>query len=336
MNLFNKLSQIRHAIGNTPLVEIHCKYQGQPRRVFAKLEYYNLTGSIKDRMAYQMYSEAYRRGSLKKGDHIAEATSGNAGIAITAIGRYLGHPVTIFMPDWMSEERKNIMRSFGADIRLISAEQGGFIGSIEQTHMLKKNQSHTFLTHQFSNPDNTLAHYTGTAPEICRQLAGLNLEIQAFVAGVGTGGTVMGVGRYLKEKNPAIKVHPAEPANSPTLKTGIKHGKHRIQGVSDDFIPEIVDLSLLDEIIDVDDGDAIIIAQQLAKTLGLAVGISSGANFIAALQAQDLLNNEDAIVATVFADDNKKYLSTDLMKPEPMKAHFYSNHIEFTDMIIYR
>lgn len=336
MDLLRKLNQINHAVGKTPLAEIHCKYRGQARRIFAKLEYYNFTGSIKDRMAYRMYYEAYRRGSLKPGDCIAEATSGNAGIAITAVGRYLGHPVTIFMPDWMSEERINIMRSFGADIRLISVEQGGFIGSIAQTRLLQKNQSHTFLTRQFSNPDNTLAHYTGTAPEICAQLNALDTEIHAFVAGVGTGGTVMGVGRYLKEKNPAIKVHPLEPANSPTLKTGIKHGMHRIQGISDDFIPEIVDLSFLDEIIDVDDGDAIITAQQLAKTLGLAVGISSGANFIAALQAQDLLNNKDAVVVTVFADDNKKYLSTDLMRPEPKKAHFYSNHLEFTDMIIHR
>ena len=318
-------------IGNTPLLAIRFKYKGEERVIYCKAENLNMTGSIKDRMAYYILKNAYQKGNLKEGDHIIEATSGNTGISMSAIGKALGHNVTIFMPDWMSDERKNLIKSLGANIRLVSKEENGFLGSIAMTERLAAEDDNCFLPCQFSNEDNIQAHYETTGPEIWWQLRFRNLIPDGFVAGVGTGGTVMGVGNYLKEMNPDVKIYPLEPANSPTLTTGYKVGKHRIQGISDEFIPSIVKLDELDDIIKVDDGDAIIMAQMLSQQLGLAVGISSGANFIGALLAQEKLGGKDAVIATVFADSNKKYLSTDLMKDEPVKDDFYSSDIELID-----
>ncbi len=309
------------------MLEIKFKYKNKERRIFAKAEYYNLTGSIKDRMALHIIRKAYESGALKEGDKIAEATSGNTGIAFSAIGSSLGHEVTIFMPNWMSEERKNLIRSYGAKIRLVSPEEGGFLGSIKMTEEMAEEEKNVFLPSQFSNGNNTEAHILTTGPEISRQLSELGLKVDGIVAGVGTGGTVMGLNKYFKGIDEGIKVYPLEPSNSPTLSTGHKVGKHRIQGISDEFIPEIVELDKLDDIIDVDDGDAIIMAQKLASVLGLGVGISSGANFLGALIAQEKLG-EDSIIVTVFSDDNKKYLSTDLLKEEEVKDNFYSKDIE--------
>ncbi|HJW30567.1 MAG TPA: cysteine synthase family protein, partial [Saprospiraceae bacterium] len=275
---------------------------------------------------FYILTHAYEKGILKPGMEIYEATSGNTGIAVAAIGRALGHQVNIFMPDWMSSERINLIKSFGARIRLVSKEEGGFLGSIE---MAKKAAAATggFVSGQFSNEDNSDAHFMTTGPEIWWQMKVNDMEPHAFVAGVGSGGTVMGVGRFLKAQNPGIKVYPLEPANSPTLTTGYKVGKHRIQGISDEFIPPIVHLDELDEVVSVDDGDAIIMAQKLAADLGLAVGISSGANFLGALKVQEKLG-KDKIVVTVFPDSNKKYLSTDLLKEEPVKPGFLSTDVE--------
>ena len=312
-------------IGNTPLLALHFKYKGQNRVIYAKAESLNMTGSIKDRMALHILQQAYHRKAIRPGMRIIEATSGNTGISFSAIGRALGHPVTIFMPDWLSSERINLIRSLGCEIVLVSKEQGGFLGSISMAEQLAANCD-GFLPQQFSNTDNVNAHYVTTGPEIWWQLRYRELIADAFVAGVGTGGTIMGAGKFLKEQNSNIKIHPVEPSNSPTLTTGYKIGKHRIQGISDEFIPAIVDLSAMDEVIAVDDGDAIIMSQKLAS-LGVAVGISSGANFLAALKVQNQLGAE-AIVATVFADSNKKYLSTDLMKKEAVKDGFLSPDIE--------
>ncbi|ABW18375.1 PLP-dependent cysteine synthase family protein [Alkaliphilus oremlandii] len=327
----DRIKELRGLIGNTPLLEIKFKYKGEERRIFAKAEHYNLTGSIKDRMAIHVLSQAYLNGEIQPGDLIAEATSGNTGISFAAIGSALGHKVTIFMPQWMSAERKNLIRSYGANIQLVSHEQGGFLGSIKMTEDFAKENRNVFLPCQFSNEYNVEAHYRTTGPEIWHQLEQINLKPDAVVAGVGTGGTIMGLGKYFREKDPNIKVYPLEPSNSPTLKTGSKIGIHRIQGISDEFIPPIVKLDQLDPIIDVDDGDAIIIAQKLSATLGLGVGISSGANFLGALLAQETLG-KDAIVVTIFSDDNKKYLSTDLMKSEPIKEDFLSTEIELLDL----
>lgn len=322
-----RIGGISCLIGNTPLLEINFSYKNQKRILYAKAENLNMTGSIKDRMAFHIIKTGYENGTLKPGDRIIEATSGNTGIAFCAIGRALGHPVTIFMPDWMSEERKNLIRSMGADIVLVSKEQGGFLGSISMAEKLAAENPDSFLPRQFSNQANVDAHYLTTGREIWWQLQFRGLVPDAFVAGVGTGGTVMGTGKFLKEKNPDIKIHPLEPLNSPTMSTGYKVGKHRIQGISDEFIPEIVKLEQLDKIVAVDDGDAIIMAQKLASQLGLGVGISSGANFIGALMMQNELGAEKSVV-TIFPDDNKKYLSTDLLKDEPVKNSFLSKDIE--------
>jgi len=314
-----RLRGLRVLIGNTPLLAIECAMpDGELRRVYAKAEHSNMTGSIKDRMAYHILMRAIESGDLRPGGRIIEATSGNTGISFCAIGRALGHPVTIFMPDWMSAERIALIRSFGAEIRLVTKEEGGFLGSIRLAEELAVATPGAFLPRQFANEANSEAHYLTTGREIWSQLQADRIEPEAFVAGVGTGGTIMGVGRYLRERSAGVHVHAVEPANSPTLSTGHKVGKHRIQGISDEFIPAIVHLEQLDRVIGVDDGDAILMAQKLAGELGLAVGISSGANFLAALDVQDELGH-DAVVVTVFSDSNKKYLSTDLLRDEPVK-----------------
>lgn len=330
-NVIEKFNNISRLIGNTPMVEITFKYKGELRKIYSKIEYYNLTGSIKDRVALHLLRKAYERDELKQQDIIVEATSGNTGISIAAVGGIIGNRVSIFMPNWMSEERKSMIKSLGAEITLVSKEEGGFLGSIEMTKKLSENNSNIFLASQFSNKDNTEAHYISTAPEIWKDLKRNKLKVDGFVAGVGTGGTVMGIGKYLKEHNKYVKVHPLEPLNSPTMTTGYKVGKHRIQGISDEFIPDLIDLNELDEIIGVDDGDAIIMAQKLAREVGLGVGISSGANFLGAILAGDK-QVKDAVIVTVFPDDNKKYLSTDLMKNEPIKEGFISRQVELINM----
>lgn len=323
----SKLREFSSMIGNTPLLEIEFTFQGEKRVLYAKAENLNMTGSIKDRMAFHILDQGYTRGDLKPGDLIVEATSGNTGIAFSAIGRALGHTVVIFIPDWMSTERINLIKSLGANVILVSREEGGFLGSIERAEEFAKSNENVFLPRQFSNKDNIVAHYKTTGPEIWWQLKFQSLIPDAFVAGVGTGGTIMGAGRYLKEKNPAIKLHPLEPANSPILSTGCEIDHHRIQGISDEFVPPIVDLDGLDEVVSVNDGDAIIMAQKLAAELGLGVGISSGANFLGALQAQNDLGGE-AVVATVFSDCNKKYISTDLMRKEAVQDGYLAPQIQ--------
>lgn len=321
-----RFDSLHRLVGNTPLIAVDFLYRGQPRVLYAKQESLNLTGSIKDRMALFILERAYQTGAIRPGDRIAEATSGNTGISFSALGRALGHPVTIFMPDWMSSERISLIASFGADIVLVSRQQGGFLGSIEMSETLARTQDRVFLPRQFANAANVEAHRRTTGPEIVIQLAKAGLKPDAFVAGVGTGGTVMGVGEYLRAQNTGTRVHPLEPAESPTMSTGHKVGSHRIQGISDEFVPEIVKLDQLDGIVDVNDGDAILMAQKLAQ-IGLAEGISSGANFLGALKVQNELG-ADAIVATVFADSNKKYLSTDLLRPEPVRDGYLSPEIE--------
>jgi len=321
---FRALSRL---IGNTPLVSIHFRYQGTHRVLFAKSENLNLTGSIKDRMALRILHKAYAEQRIAPGYTIAEATSGNTGIAFAALGRMLGHPVRIFMPDWMSQERVHLIRSYGAEVVTVSKEEGGFKGSISRCEEYAASRRDVFLPRQFSNPANCEAHEETTGPEIWSQLLSVGKRPQAFVAGVGTGGTVMGVGSFLRRHDATIRIHPVEPAESPTLSTGCKVGCHRIQGISDEFIPEIVNLNELDEVIHVADGDAILMSQKLAMSLGLAVGISSGCNFLAALQAQEKIGPA-AVVVTVFCDDNKKYLSTALMHEEPVRPNYLAPKVE--------
>lgn len=329
MNLNNieKIHLLSKAFGNTPLVEIVIKYKGEIRKIYGKYEAFNFSGSIKDRMAIHIIKKAYENGEIKEGDTIVEATSGNTGIAFAALGRALGHKVKIFIPDWLSTERYAKMELLGADLVRISKEQGGFLRSIEEARKLAAAHDDVYCPEQFTNPENVNAHAQTTAKEIFAQLKSIGLKPNYFVAGVGTGGTVMGMLKYCKDHKISIKCHPMEPENSPTLTTGGKKiGKHRIQGISDEFIPEIVKLNQLDEIISVDDSDAIIMAQKLNKS-GLSVGISSGANFIAALK---LIRErpKSEVVVTILCDSALKYLSTDLCRKEPVKLGFLSSDVE--------
>jgi len=324
-----RFASLRAVIGDTPLVELDCALDGVAVRVFAKHEILNLTGSIKDRMALCILEEAWTSGEVHEGTAIVEATSGNTGIAFAALGRALGHPVRIYMPDWMSRERVLLIESLGAEVVSVSEAEGGFLGSIARADAYAAERpGAVFLPHQFRNVANIRAHAETTGPELLQQMRRAGAVPQAFVAGVGTGGTVTGVGGFLRSQLPDVRVHPLEPANSPTLRAGHKVGQHRIAGISDEFVPPIVDLEALDEIVDVRDGDAIRAARRMARELGLGVGISSGANLLGALIVGRRLGS-GSVVATVLPDSNKKYLSTDLMRDEPELEGDLTARVEF-------
>ncbi|MEM8696223.1 MAG: PLP-dependent cysteine synthase family protein [Pseudomonadota bacterium] len=325
---------LANLVGRTPLIAIHLRFRRERTVIYAKAEFLNLTGSIKDRMAHGILSAAKARGELVPGQPIVEATSGNAGIALAALGRALGHPVTIFMPDWMSAERRALLTSHGANLRLVSREKGGFLGAIAQARETAEREG-AFLSRQFENDDNWRAHTDGTMPELFAQMASVGQAPGAFVAGVGTGGTVMGAARYCAKYGHDIAVHPVEPAESPTLSTGHKVGHHRIQGVSDEFIPDIVKLEELAPVISVADGDAILMAQQLAHRLGLGVGISSGANIVAALKVIEARGPE-CPVATILCDNSARYLSTDLARAEPRQDGYLTPETEYLGIDVMR
>lgn len=327
----DKFTKLTGLVGNTPLIKITFSYKGEIRNIYSKVESFNMSGSIKDRVALHILQRAQQGGFLNDDSIICEATSGNMGISFAAIGAALNYKVKIYMPEWMSDERKKLLQSLGAEIVLVSKEDGGFIGSIQKCEDFALENPKAFLPRQFSNIYNSESHYLTTGPEIWQQLQRINLVPDCFIAGVGTGGTVMGVGNFLRQKNPNLKIYPLEPKNSPTLATGYKTGNHRIQGISDEFIPDLVKLDTLNDIISIDDGDAIIMAQKFAKELGLGIGISSGANFLGALVAQEKLGAK-AVSVTVFSDDNKKYLSTDLLREEPVKSDFLSKDIKLISM----
>jgi cysteine synthase A len=330
-----RFESLHALIGDTPLVELECVVDGVPVRVFAKHEVVNMTGSLKDRMALWILEQAWRSGVISEGTIVAEATSGNTGIAFAALGRALGHPVRIFMPDWMSRERVLLIQSLGAEIVPVSAAEGGFLGSIALADgFARESQTPVFRPQQFASASNVRAHAEGTGPELLAQMRRASAEPVAFVAGVGTGGTVMGVGRCLREVLPKVRVHPLEPADSPTLRTGKKAGHHRIQGISDEFVPPLLALDELDSIVDVRDGDAILCAQRIARELGLGVGISSGANLLGALLVGRALGR-GSVVATVFPDSNKKYLSTDLLRSEPEREGDLTPRVRFESVRVH-
>ena len=254
-------------IGNTPMIKINYEYEAKCRYIYTKLEYYNLTGSIKDRIAYYIIKNAKQRGILKEGMDIAEATSGNTGIALAALGRAYGHKVYIFMPDWASKERVKIMQAYGAEVKLYSQEEGGFLRCIEETKKMAEN-GNIFLTNQFANRDNFLAHYETTAEEIIREVPE---NIYGFISGVGTGGTLMGTGTRLKEEFKELKIVAIEPDKMPILSKGEKTGSHKIEGIGDSFVPDLIDKNAIDDIILVNDEDAINMSRKLAKNLGLGV-----------------------------------------------------------------
>ena len=307
-------------IGNTPLVKIQVKYNGVIKNIYAKLEYYNLTGSIKDRLAEFVIKKSYENGTLKNGMPIVEATSGNTGISFAALGALYGHQVHIFMPDWASIERVNIMKMYGAKVYLVSKKEGGFQEAIRRADEFARKIG-GFRPQQFSNELNTLAHYEETGKEIVDKLD----RVSAFVSGFGTGGTIMGIARRIKEKFPDAKIIAMEPKTMSLLSKEPVIGSHRIEGIGDDFLPELMKPENVSEVITIDDSEAINMSRRLAKELGLGVGISAGANFLASV----LTAGEN--IVTIFADDLKKYLSTDLFKDKE-KGEYISDKIELLGM----
>lgn len=315
------IEEIGKLIGNTPMIKINCVHDGKEKSIYTKLEWYNFSGSIKDRVAYYIIKDAKEKGELKEHQPIVEATSGNMGISLSAIGGALGHTVHIFMPDWMSNERKQILKNYGAVLHEVSRNEGGFVAAIKLADKLAR-EIEGYRSNQFSNFDNIEAHLKNTAKEILSQMSGI--KIDGFVSGIGTGGTLMGVSKALKEYNKDIKTYVFEPDTLSVILNGARHGEHKIAGIGDEFIPKIVDREKIDKIILINDNDAINMARILAKKLGLGVGISSGANFLASV----LLSDEGTNIVTVFPDDNKKYLSTDLGLPIDDNLELISNNIK--------
>ena len=310
-------------IGNTPMIKIKYKYNGKEDYIYSKLEAYNLTGSIKDRVAYYIINEAYKKGEIKKGQKIVEATSGNTGIALAALGAFYGNPVKIYMPDWVSVERQKLMKMYNAEVILISKEEGGFNRAIQEAREYA-NTNDAFYSNQFSNKDNMLAHYETTGKEIIEKIG----EVGGFVSGIGTGGTLMGVAKRLKASNEKVKIYALEPEKMPILSQNKIIGPHEIEGIGDDFIPELVEKKIIDKVILVNDQDATNMAKKIALRLGIGVGISSGANMIASILAKE---ENSKIIVTVFPDDNKKYLSTKLSDQVSENSDFISNKVELLD-----
>tara|TARA_B100000131_G_scaffold231668_1_gene223491 strand:- start:12 stop:974 length:963 start_codon:yes stop_codon:yes gene_type:complete len=299
--MLDKIKKLEKFIGNTPLIKIIASIEDKEVEIFAKYEAYNFSGSIKDRMAFEIIKNGYKTGNLKPGNTIVEATSGNTGIALAAMGAYLGHPVQIYMPSWLSKERKRLLKFYGAKLFEITAKQGGFLKCIELANKKSKKNNY-FGPKQFDNTWNVMAHVKSTAPEFETVLKKNDLnDLDIFITGMGTGGTVMGFYHYFLEKSSDFKTFPILPSKN-------EDGKHRIEGIGDSFIPKIVDLQALSPILRVKDSDAINIARKINK-LGLSVGISSGANvFGAIIKAYET----GKTVGTILCDCNKKYLTTDL------------------------
>lgn len=295
---------ILETIGNTPLLKLD-RIAGFP--LYAKAEYLNPGGSIKDRVALNMIEQAEKRGELRPGMAIAEATSGNTGIGVTFVGVRKGYRVIIVMPDNMSEERRKIIKAFGGELICTPAAES-LNGCLRKLEELKREIPGLFIPGQFVNPDNPEIHYRTTAPEIWEQMGG---RVDAFVAGVGSGGTLEGVARFLKEKNPSVRVVAVEPANVSAL-LGQEPGLHRIEGIGDGFIPDVLDVSKIDDVITVTDNDAIETAQRLTREEGTLVGTSSGANVWAAIELARRIGRDKNIV-TVLPDRAERYFSTSLI-----------------------
>ena len=315
MNVMN----VEKLVGNTPMIKIDYEYEGKLGSIYTKLEFYNYSGSIKDRIALYIIQKERENGNLKDGQSIVEVTSGNTGIAFSAIGALFGHDVHIFMPDWVSLERRKLIEMYGAHVHLVSKEEGGFKRALELAEDFA-NETGAFRPLQFDNELNPEAQYKTTGQEIIDAVP----DINAFVSGIGTGGTLMGIGKRLKDNNPDSKIIALEPSTLSILKMGMEEGSHLIEGIGDDFIPGIVDEDLIDDIVLIHDCDAINMAKRISKEFGLGIGISSGANFLASV----LVDSEDLKIATVFADDNKKYITTKLSEEIDDDSKLLSNHIK--------
>ncbi len=298
-------TSVQDLIGGTPLLQL--PQQDRYARILCKLEFFNPAGSVKDRAAKYMIDDAEKRGLLKPGATIIEPTSGNTGIGLCAIAAVRGYKAIIVMPDTMSRERQLLMKAYGAQVVLTPGALG-MAGAIQKAEKLAKEIPGSFIPGQFVNPANANAHYETTGPEIWSDTDG---KVDIFVAGAGTGGTVTGVGRYLKEKNPDIRIVAAEPADSPALSQG-RSGKHGIQGIGAGFIPEVLDRSVLDEILAIELEDALNAARHMAKNEGILVGISSGAALHAAITLARRPENKGKTVVALLPDSGERYLSTNL------------------------
>ena len=297
-------------IGHTPLLKVntYAKEVGVTDvTLLAKLEYFNPAGSVKDRIAQAMIEDAEKKGILKEGSVIIEPTSGNTGIGLAAIAAAKGYRAILTMPETMSVERRNILKAYGAEIVLTEGSKG-MKGAIAKAEELAKEIEGSFIPGQFDNPANPKVHYETTGPEIWRDTDG---KVDAFVAGVGTGGTVTGTGKYLKEQNPAVKVVAVEPASSPVLSQG-KAGAHKIQGIGAGFVPKVLDTAVYDEIITVENDDAFAASKELTKKEGILTGISSGAALYAALQLAQRPEFEGKTIVALLPDSGDRYYSTPL------------------------
>ena len=300
---------IQEMVGQTPILQLlHIeKLEQTQAHLFAKLEYYNPAGSVKDRVARGMLLDALESGKLQPGATIIEPTSGNTGIGLCAIGTALGFEVIIVMPDTMSEERRKLMKAFGAKL-VLTPGQEGMTGAINKAKAIAKDIPQSFIPSQFTNPSNPKAHYLSTGPEMNEQMDG---KVDIFVAGVGTGGTISGVGQYLKEKNPQVQIIAVEPKDSPLLSNG-QTGPHQLQGIGANFVPETLNTHIYDQIITVSTEEAFEAARQLAQKEGILTGISSGAALYAAKTLAKQPENKDKNIVVLLPDGGDRYLSTAL------------------------
>lgn len=298
-------------VGNTPLVRVNnlIKKDELKADVLAKLEYFNPAGSVKDRIAKEMILDALEKGLINENTTLIEPTSGNTGIGLSAVATALNLKIIITMPETMSVERRNLMKAYGAELVLTPGGEG-MKGAIAKAKELASQIENSFIPGQFENPANPTAHYKTTGPEIYEQTEG---KVDIFVAGVGTGGTISGIGKYLKEKNPEVKVVAVEPASSPVLSTG-KGGAHKIQGIGAGFVPETLDTKIYDEIITVENEDAFATGKEMAKTEGILVGISSGAALYAAKELAKREENAGKTIVVLLPDGGDRYLSTPLIQ----------------------
>ena len=299
--------QLTELIGNTPLLELN-KYsesKGIKTPIVAKVEYFNPGGSVKDRIALAMIEDAEQRGILKPGATIIEPTSGNTGVGLALVSAVKGYKLILTMPDTMSVERRNLVKAYGAEVRLTPGKDG-MPGAIREAEALRDSTPGEVILQQFENPANPAKHYATTGKEIWEQTEG---QVDIFVAGVGTGGTISGVGKYLKEQNPGVKVIAVEPKSSPVLNGG-PSGPHKIQGIGAGFIPKTYDASVIDEVFDVENDDAIRTGRELGQKEGLLVGISAGAAAYAASQIALRPENKDKRIVVLLPDTGERYLST--------------------------